>query len=103
MRRHEDMKKGDLGDMTPSRGEAEEDRDTMKCVICGQGEMRPGTATVVLDHEGHAVIVKQVPAQVCENCGEEYVDEAADAAALDGAERAVRDGAEVVIREYAAA
>jgi hypothetical protein len=49
------------------------------------------------------VIVKHVPAQVCENCGEEYVDEAAAAVALDGAERAVRDGAEVAIRDYAAA
>jgi len=75
----------------------------MKCVICRQGETRPGTATLVLEREGRTVIVKHVPAQVCENCGEEYVDEAAAAAALDSAERAVRDGAEVVIRDYAAA
>jgi YgiT-type zinc finger domain-containing protein len=75
----------------------------MKCVICRQGETRSGTATLVLEREGRTVIVKHVPAQVCENCGEEYVDEVAAAAALDSAERAVRDGAEVVIREYAAA
>jgi len=75
----------------------------MKCAICRQGETRPGTATLVLERDGRTVIVKHVPAQVCENCGEEYVDEAAAAAALGSAERAVRDGAEVVIREYAAA
>ena len=67
----------------------------MKCVICRQGETRAGTATLVLERDGRTVIVKHVPAQVCENCGEEYVDEAAAAAALDSAERAVRDGAEV--------
>jgi YgiT-type zinc finger domain-containing protein len=75
----------------------------MKCVICRQGETRLGTATLVLERDGRTVIVKHVPAQVCENCGEEYVDEAAVAAALHSAEHAVRDGAEVVIREYAAA
>lgn len=75
----------------------------MKCVICRQGETRPGTATLVLERDGRTVIVKHVPAQVCENCGEEYVDETAAAATLDSAERAVRDGAEVVIRDYAAA
>lgn len=74
----------------------------MKCVICRQGETRPGTATLVLEREGRTVIVKHVPAQVCENCGEDYVDEAAAAAALDSVERAVRDSAKVVIREYAA-
>ena len=75
----------------------------MRCAICRQGETRSGTATLVLERNGRTVIVKHVPAQVCENCGEEYVDEAAAGAALDSAERAVRDGAEVVIREYAAA
>ena len=75
----------------------------MRCVICRQGDTRPGTATLVLERGGRTVIVRRVPARVCENCGEEYVDEAAAAAALDSAERAVRDGAEVVIRDYAAA
>jgi YgiT-type zinc finger domain-containing protein len=75
----------------------------MRCAICRQGETRSGTATLVLERDGRTVIVKHVPAQVCENCGEEYVDEATAGAALDSAERAVSDGAEVVIREYAAA
>lgn len=81
----------------------QEETQPVKCVICHQGETRAGTATLVLERDGRTVIVKHVPARVCENCGEEYVDEAADAAALDSAERAVRDGADVVIREYAAA
>ncbi len=74
----------------------------MKCVICRQGETRLGTATLVLERDDRIVIVKHVPARVCENCGEEYVDEAAGAVALDCAECAVRECAEVVIREYAA-
>lgn len=51
----------------------------MRCVICRQGETRPGTATLVLERDGLTLVLKNVPAEVCENCGEEYVDEAATA------------------------
>jgi YgiT-type zinc finger domain-containing protein len=47
----------------------------MKCVICKQGETQPGTAIVTLTRETLTLVVRDVPAQVCENCGEEYVDE----------------------------
>jgi YgiT-type zinc finger domain-containing protein len=47
----------------------------MKCVICKQGETQPGAATVTLEREGTMLIVRSVPAQVCQNCGEEYINE----------------------------
>ncbi len=47
----------------------------MKCVICKQGETQPGTATVTLQRASLTLVVKSVPARVCQNCGEEYVDE----------------------------
>lgn len=75
----------------------------MRCVICHQGETRPGTATLVLERDGLTMVLKHVPAQVCENCGEEYIDEAAAASVLEKAERAAREGVQVEIREYAAA
>ena len=49
------------------------------------------------------MVVRHVPAEVCENCGEEFIDEATAAAALDHAETAARDGVTVEIREYATA
>lgn len=54
--------------------------------------------------ECHALtmVVRHVPAEVCENCGEEYVDQAAAAAAWERAETAARDGVTVEVREYAA-
>lgn len=48
----------------------------MKCVICKQGENLLGTVTVTLERDGTTLVFKNVPAQVCENCGEAYVDEA---------------------------
>ena len=75
----------------------------MKCVTCGHGETRPGTATLVLERDGLTMVLKGVPAEVCENCGEEYVGEEAAADALGKAERAARDGVRVEVRDYVAA
>ncbi len=75
----------------------------MKCVICRSGETQPGTATLVLERDGLTMVLTKVPAEVCENCGEEYIDQAAAAAALETAERAAQEGVRVEIRDFAAA
>ncbi|MFM7276293.1 MAG: YgiT-type zinc finger protein, partial [Microcystis aeruginosa] len=41
----------------------------MQCVICRKGQTQAGLVTVTLPHEDCLVILKQVPAEVCENCG----------------------------------
>ena len=46
----------------------------MKCVICKKGETQPGKVTVTLDRDGATVVFRGVPARICSNCGEEYVD-----------------------------
>jgi YgiT-type zinc finger domain-containing protein len=74
----------------------------VKCAICKQGETGPGTATVVLTRGETTVVVKQVPADVCSDCGEYYLSEEVSARLFDRAERAVQDGAEVEIVRFAA-
>ncbi len=74
----------------------------MNCVICRHGETRPGAATVTLEREGATVVVKGVPARVCENCGEEYVEEEAASRLLALAEEAANSGVKIEVREYAA-
>ncbi len=64
----------------------------MRCVVCRHGDTQPGTATLVLERDGLTLLLKQVPAEVCENCGEEYIDEAVAASALASAEQAAADG-----------
>ena len=72
----------------------------MKCVICKRGETRPGIATVTLTRDGTTLVIKSVPADVCANCGEEYVGEATTARLMKAAEEAVRAGVELDVREY---
>jgi YgiT-type zinc finger domain-containing protein len=75
----------------------------MKCVVCRLGETRPGTTTVVLQRAGATVVINDVPARVCENCGEEYVDEQVAERVLGSAEASARAGVRVEIRDYVAA
>jgi len=45
----------------------------MQCVICKHGELDAGTTTVTLERDDVTLVFKDVPARVCENCGESYV------------------------------
>lgn len=74
----------------------------MTCLVCKQGETRPGRTTVTLQRGACTVIIKNVPADVCENCGEYYVAEDITADLLRRAEAAAQNGAEVEILAYAA-
>ena len=71
-----------------------------KCVTCKQGETRPGRATVTLTRDGTTLVIKGVPANICGNCGEEYIDEATTTRLMKVAEEAARAGVEVDVREY---
>ena len=74
----------------------------MKCTVCKNGETKPGTATVTLQRGGTTVILKEVPAAVCDNCGEYFLSSEITAQVLDRAEAAVKSGAEVEILRFAA-
>ena len=45
----------------------------MKCATCKNGTTQEGFSTVIFEREGMTLFFKQVPSQVCDNCGEEYV------------------------------
>lgn len=75
----------------------------MKCVICKKGETKDGTTTVTLDKDGATLVFKGVPARVCGNCGEGYVDGQITARLLETAADAARSGIQVEIRQYSAA
>jgi YgiT-type zinc finger domain-containing protein len=72
----------------------------MKCVVCKKGQTKTGKATVTLEKEGTTLVFKGVPAKVCTNCGEEYVDDKITARLLKTAADAGRAGVQVEIRRY---
>lgn len=74
----------------------------MNCVICKQGESRPGTTTVALTRGETTIIIKNVPADICENCGEYYLSDEISGKILAMAEEAVKLNHEVEVIQFAA-
>jgi YgiT-type zinc finger domain-containing protein len=74
----------------------------MQCVICKTGEVTNGKTTVTLQRGETTVVIKDVPAQVCSQCGEYYLSEEMAGEVMAMAEAAVSKGAEVEILRWAA-
>ncbi len=74
----------------------------MNCVICKTGETRPGSATVTLQRGKITVLIKETPADVCQNCGEYYLNETVTRKVCAQTEEAVERRAEVEILNYTA-
>ncbi|WP_242059391.1 MULTISPECIES: type II toxin-antitoxin system MqsA family antitoxin [Nostoc] len=74
----------------------------MKCVICKHGETKPGLVTVTLERDECIIVLKKVPAEICDNCGEYYLSDAVTEQVLGKAESAINNGAELEILKYAA-
>lgn len=75
----------------------------MNCVICKHGVLHDGTTTLTLERNGALLVFKNIPARVCDNCGEAYLDDAVTQQLLADAERATDAGVEVDVRHYVAA
>ena len=74
----------------------------MKCVICKHGHTSHGKTTVVLTKNKVSVIIREVPADICENCGEYYLDEETTKKVLEIAQQAVERNVELEICDFAA-
>ncbi len=74
----------------------------MDCAICRHGSLEEGAVTVVLERGDSTVIFKEVPARVCDNCGEELVSAEVNESLLRRAEEALNRGATLELLRYAA-
>lgn len=74
----------------------------MDCVICKSGTMKAGEVTVTLQRSASIIVVKKVPAKVCENCGEYTLSEEVTRKLMEIAEQAVAKNAEIEVLQYAA-
>ena len=72
----------------------------MKCVVCRHGETVRGVTTVTLEKGDATIVFRHVPARVCDNCGEKYVDDQTASLLLRKASELVKNGTLVDIREF---
>lgn len=69
----------------------------MDCVICKNGKTRRGKAIVTLERGGSIIVIKDVPANICQNCGEYYLDAEMTKEVLKTAEQSVKKGSELEV------
>jgi len=74
----------------------------MKCSICKTGQTHPGHTTVTLQRGDSVVVFRGVPAEICEDCGEYYLNPDVARRLYTTAEESLKQSVEVEILRYAA-
>ena len=75
----------------------------MKCLSCKHGELKPGRTTVTVERDGTTIVIRNVPAEVCETCGEDYLDSEVASSLEAVLQEAANAGVRFELREYKAA
>ncbi len=50
--------------------------DKMKCLVCKHNRFKKGTTVLPIERGKAILLITDIPARVCANCGETYLDEA---------------------------
>jgi YgiT-type zinc finger domain-containing protein len=69
----------------------------MECVICKNQTTKQDFVTFTLERNGVIVVFKNVPATVCENCGNFYLTSETTKLLLDKASKSIEKGVEFEI------
>jgi len=69
----------------------------MKCVICKNGTTHKGKVTVTLENNGSIILIKDVPAHICDICEHYFLDETISAEVLKRGNEGLLKGAELEI------
>jgi YgiT-type zinc finger domain-containing protein len=80
----------------------QDEENAMKCTICKHGDTAPGQTTVTLERTGTVTVIRNVPAQICADCGEYYLDGPTTTRVMQQAEAAAARRVEVEIVPFAA-
>ena len=75
----------------------------MNCPLCRNGRLQEGRADTSILREGLVLVVREVPADICDNCGEQFFDADVTDRLLDIADEAAEAGVFVDVRRYVAA
>jgi YgiT-type zinc finger domain-containing protein len=69
----------------------------MKCPICKEGTMKNGKSTLTVERKNALIFFKQVPALVCNNCGETFFSSDVSKQVYKIAEEAFNKGTELEV------
>lgn len=70
------------------------------CRVCGTGRVVPGDTAITLTRGQATIVVRHVPADVCDACGEAYTSEAVAAAVQAIGDAAIAAGVTSQVSDY---
>lgn len=86
---------GGSGDgLTPSIKRENETHIPSQCPLCG-GKVKQGTTTFTVDMKSGVVVVRNVPAFVCTQCGEDWIENSVSLELVKIADRAKRQNTQL--------
>lgn len=71
----------------------------MNCILC-KSNLIEGKVNHIIDFEGHIIIIKEVPANICKQCGEYFIENEIALKLEKIVEEAKKNKAEVFIVNY---
>jgi YgiT-type zinc finger domain-containing protein len=71
----------------------------MNCIFC-KSILFKGNVNHIIDFDGHIIIIKGVPANVCKQCGEYYVENNIALKIEKTIEYAKKNNAEILVINY---
>ena len=72
----------------------------MECVICKNGKTYDGITTVTLEKDNSVIVIKEVPANICDNCGHYYLSEESASKVLALAWETAQKGIEIEVARF---
>ena len=75
----------------------------MNCLVCKHGTYMLGKVTVKIERGTSIVLIKEVPAEVCDTCGNYVLDQKYSREVLSIANNAFENGTELEVRRLIAA
>ena len=75
----------------------------MTCLLCRTGDCKEGHTTMTLTRGEAVIVLKNVPAMVCQQCGHAYLESETTKMVLNKANRAIDNGTELEVINLKAA
>lgn len=72
----------------------------MRCAVCKNGETKKGKSVITLTKGKLVLTFKNVPAQICHDCSEEYIDEDTTNQLLQIANESFKKGVAFDLRDW---
>jgi len=69
----------------------------MNCSICREGECKAGVTEELFNKKGKLIVLKNLPAMICENCGAKFFSEETSKLILKNLDEAAKSNAEFEI------